>query len=69
MDSIKRDVKIGWIIRLVHVQGASLFFVFIYFHIGRKIYYGSFKLFKTWKVGVVIMIVSMAIAFLGYVLP
>jgi len=56
-------------LRYLHIRGASFFFLFMYIHIARKIYYFSFNLVSTWKVGVIIYVVSMAIAFLGYVLP
>nr|YP_010535829.1 cytochrome b [Cerogria janthinipennis]UYB79041.1 cytochrome b [Cerogria janthinipennis] len=66
---ICRDVNFGWLIRLIHANGASMFFVCLYIHMGRGLYYSSYKLFETWLLGVLIMIVTMATAFLGYVLP
>nr|URX53796.1 cytochrome b [Bifiditermes nr. madagascariensis] len=66
---ICRDVNYGWILRTLHANGASLFFICIYMHIGRNIYYGSFKLIHTWSIGVMILFITMATAFLGYVLP
>nr|UQJ75194.1 cytochrome b [Epicalotermes aethiopicus] len=66
---ICRDVNYGWILRTLHANGASLFFICIYMHIGRNIYYGSYKLIHTWSVGVIILFTTMATAFLGYVLP
>nr|URX53640.1 cytochrome b [Bifiditermes sp. 2 AB-2022a] len=66
---ICRDVNYGWILRTLHANGASLFFICIYMHIGRNIYYGSYKLIHTWSVGVIILFITMATAFLGYVLP
>lgn len=66
---IMRDVNYGWMIRLVHANGASLFFVCMYIHIGRGLYYGSYKCLAAWMVGVTMLLVSMAIAFMGYVLP
>nr|URX52823.1 cytochrome b [Cryptotermes chacoensis] len=66
---ICRDVNYGWILRTLHANGASMFFICIYLHIGRNIYYGSYKLVHTWSIGVVILFVTMATAFLGYVLP
>nr|URX54043.1 cytochrome b [Neotermes fulvescens] len=66
---ICRDVNYGWILRTLHANGASLFFISIYLHIGRNIYYGSYKLIHTWSIGVVILFTTMATAFLGYVLP
>lgn len=59
----------GWLIRYVHANGASLFFICIYTHIGRGIYYKSYSLTHTWIVGVTIIILTIAAAFLGYVLP
>ena len=71
-ESIKlifRDIWWGWFIRYIHVAGASGYFIFLYFHISRGLYYGSFQMVKTWRVGVSIFLLSMAAAFLGYVLP
>nr|YP_010757411.1 cytochrome b [Aconurella montana]WEU77754.1 cytochrome b [Aconurella montana] len=66
---IMRDVNYGWLMRNIHSNGASLFFVCIYLHIGRGIYYGSYHLYKTWNMGIMILLTTMATAFLGYVLP
>nr|YP_009407003.1 cytochrome b [Typhlopatsa pauliani]ASA39539.1 cytochrome b [Typhlopatsa pauliani] len=66
---ICRDVNFGWLLRTLHANGASIFFVCIYMHIGRGLYYGSYSYMHTWMVGVVILILTMASAFLGYVLP
>nr|YP_010954473.1 cytochrome b [Lisarda rhypara]WMV02036.1 cytochrome b [Lisarda rhypara] len=66
---ICRDVNNGWLLRSLHANGASLFFVCLYLHVGRGIYYGSYKLFMTWMVGVVMLLMIMGTAFLGYVLP
>nr|YP_002727921.1 cytochrome b [Geocoris pallidipennis]ABZ02019.1 cytochrome b [Geocoris pallidipennis] len=66
---ICRDVNNGWILRNTHANGASLFFICLYMHIGRGIYYGSYKLFMTWSVGVILLFLIMMTAFLGYVLP
>nr|YP_009995296.1 cytochrome b [Gymnochthebius lividus]QNP09699.1 cytochrome b [Gymnochthebius lividus] len=66
---ICRDVNYGWLIRTLHANGASFFFICIYFHIGRGLYYGSYKLIMTWIMGVIILFIVMATAFLGYVLP
>uniref|UniRef100_UPI00315C764D cytochrome b n=1 Tax=Euthalia nara TaxID=2988396 RepID=UPI00315C764D len=66
---ICRNVNYGWLIRTLHANGASFFFVCIYFHIGRGIYYESFNLKLTWMVGVIILFLLMATAFMGYVLP
>nr|AWV83794.1 cytochrome b [Okanagana rimosa] len=64
-----RDVNYGWILRIIHANGASLFFICIYLHVGRGLYYGSYKHIETWSVGVIILLILMATAFLGYVLP
>jgi ubiquinol-cytochrome c reductase cytochrome b subunit len=66
---ISRDVNYGWLLRSLHANGASLFFVCIYLHIGRGIYYGSYRLVETWNIGIILFILTMATAFLGYVLP
>lgn len=66
---IMRDVNYGWFMRRIHANGASFFFFFLYFHIGRGIYYQSFFMVNTWNIGVSILLVSIAIGFLGYVLP
>lgn len=69
VDMIMRDIEMGWFIRAVHAKGASAYFLFLYLHLGRGMYYGSYAFRHTWKVGVTILILSMATAFLGYVLP
>nr|UGK73280.1 cytochrome b [Cicadellidae sp. 'Neodcortus squaras'] len=69
VNHIVRDVNYGWLMRTIHSNGASMFFVCMYMHVGRGIYYGSYHLMKTWYMGVLIMLVTMATAFLGYVLP
>nr|QEJ81496.1 cytochrome b [Luciola sp. FM23] len=66
---ICRDVNYGWLIRIIHMNGASLFFVCLYMHIGRGMYYSSFLQTKTWLIGVILFFLTMATAFLGYVLP
>nr|AII02493.1 cytochrome b [Doa sp. MJT-2014] len=66
---ICRNVNYGWLIRTLHANGASLFFICIYIHIGRGIYYESFNLKPTWMMGVIILFLLMATAFMGYVLP
>nr|YP_010437859.1 cytochrome b [Ischyja marapok]UTB53991.1 cytochrome b [Ischyja marapok] len=66
---ICRNVNYGWLIRTLHANGASFFFICIYLHIGRGIYYESFNLKHTWMIGVVILFLLMATAFMGYVLP
>nr|WNO18717.1 cytochrome b [Coladenia pinsbukana zhui] len=66
---ICRNVNYGWLIRTLHANGASFFFICIYLHIGRGIYYESFNLKYTWMIGVFILLILMATAFMGYVLP
>nr|YP_010287557.1 cytochrome b [Dioryctria rubella]UKT61888.1 cytochrome b [Dioryctria rubella] len=66
---ICRNVNYGWLIRTLHANGASFFFICIYIHIGRSMYYESFNLKYTWIVGVIILFLLMATAFMGYVLP
>ena len=66
-----RDVNYGWLIRYVHANGASMFFIVVYIHIFRGMYYGSYKQPREllWILGVVIFLLMMATAFMGYVLP
>nr|UWV91667.1 cytochrome b [Enteromius cf. bifrenatus 'Kalungwishi'] len=66
---ICRDVNYGWLIRNVHANGASFFFICIYMHIARGLYYGSYLYKKTWNIGVVLLLLIMMSAFVGYVLP
>nr|AIW09199.1 cytochrome b [Octodon bridgesii] len=66
---ICRDVNYGWLIRYLHANGASMFFILLYLHIGRGIYYGSFTFMETWNIGVLLLFAVMATAFMGYVLP
>lgn len=66
---ICRDVNYGWLLRTLHANGASFFFICIYLHIGRGIYYRSYNLELTWTIGVLILFTVIATAFLGYVLP
>nr|YP_009500647.1 cytochrome b [Ernolatia moorei]AWT58422.1 cytochrome b [Ernolatia moorei] len=66
---ICRNVNYGWMIRTLHANGASFFFICIYLHIGRGIYYESFNLKYVWMVGIMILLMLMATAFMGYVLP
>nr|YP_009441953.1 cytochrome b [Pityogenes bidentatus]AOY40174.1 cytochrome b [Pityogenes bidentatus] len=66
---ICRNVNYGWLIRILHANGASFFFICLYTHIGRGIYFGSYQLKETWMSGVTIFFLVMATAFLGYVLP
>nr|QTH79171.1 cytochrome b [Heptamelus sp.] len=67
--NICRNVNNGWMIRTMHANGASFFFMCIFMHIGRGIYYGSYNFMKTWMTGVFILFLTMGAAFMGYVLP
>src|SRR6478672_5493294 len=71
VEHIMRDVNYGWLIRYVHTTGASMFFAAVYIHIFRGFYYGSYKAPREllWILGVVILLLMMATAFMGYVLP
>jgi ubiquinol-cytochrome c reductase cytochrome b subunit len=71
VEHIMRDVNNGWLLRYLHSNTASAFFFIVYLHIGRGLYYGSYKAPRTlvWTIGTVIFILMMATAFLGYVLP
>nr|YP_010407728.1 cytochrome b [Haemaphysalis nepalensis]URF20618.1 cytochrome b [Haemaphysalis nepalensis] len=66
---IQRDVNFGWLIRSIHANGASMFFLFMFTHIARGIFYSSFHFVKVWLSGVTIILILMATAFLGYILP
>nr|YP_009346111.1 cytochrome b [Potamilus alatus]AMZ00190.1 cytochrome b [Potamilus alatus] len=66
---IMRDVNFGWLLRNMHMAGASLFFMCVYTHVGRGIYYGSYLRTMVWMSGTSLLLVLMATAFLGYVLP
>nr|UMB50231.1 cytochrome b [Chiloglanis sp. 'Bas Congo'] len=66
---ICRDVNYGWVIRNLHANGASFFFICIYLHIGRGLYYGSYLYKETWNIGVILLLLVMMTAFMGYVLP
>jgi ubiquinol-cytochrome c reductase cytochrome b/c1 subunit len=71
VEAIMRDVNYGWLLRYGHANGASMFFIVVYIHIFRGLYYGSYKSPREllWMLGVVILLVMMATAFMGYVLP
>nr|WDA94008.1 cytochrome b [Apotropina sp.] len=69
VNHICRDVNNGWFLRTLHANGASFFFICIYLHVGRGMYYGSYKFNETWLVGVIILFLVMGTAFMGYVLP
>nr|AUO29208.1 cytochrome b [Pristurus rupestris rupestris] len=64
-----QDVHYGWLIRNLHANGASMFFICLYLHIGRGLYYSSYLYKTTWTIGVTLLLMVMATAFLGYVLP
>nr|ARO70442.1 cytochrome b [Ctenosaura hemilopha] len=66
---ICRDVQYGWLIRNLHANGASMFFICLYLHVGRGLYYGSYLFKETWNLGVILLLLVMATAFVGYVLP
>nr|AAT07033.1 cytochrome b [Phascolosorex dorsalis] len=66
---ICRDVNYGWLLRNLHANGASMFFMCLFLHIGRGIYYGSYLYKETWNIGVILLLTVMATAFVGYVLP
>src|SRR5471030_2408877 len=71
VEHIMRDVNYGWLIRFIHANGASMFFLAVYVHMFRGIYYGSYKAPREvlWLLGVIIYLLMMATAFMGYVLP
>jgi quinol-cytochrome oxidoreductase complex cytochrome b subunit len=71
VERIMRDVNYGWLIRYIHMNGASMFFIVVYIHIFRGLYYGSYKAPREllWLLGIVILLLMMATAFMGYVLP
>ena len=71
VERIMRDVNHGWLLRYIHMNGASFFFIVVYIHIFRGLYYGSYKAPREllWMLGVVILLLMMATAFMGYVLP
>ena len=71
VERIMRDVNNGWLLRYIHMNGASMFFIVVYIHIFRGLYYGSFKAPREilWILGVLILLLMMATAFMGYVLP
>nr|QBF44179.1 cytochrome b [Thaumalea sp. ZK-2019] len=69
VNHICRDVNYGWLLRTLHANGASFFFICIYLHVGRGMYYGSYLYTQTWLMGVIILFLVMGTAFMGYVLP
>nr|QNE85527.1 cytochrome b [Melanostoma mellinum] len=69
VDHICRNVNYGWLLRTLHANGASFFFICIYMHVGRGMYYGSYLFTTTWLSGTIILFLVMGTAFMGYVLP
>lgn len=67
--NIIKDINSGWLFRLIHINGASFYFIIIYIHIRRNIFYCSYKLSSVWGIGIIILLISIAAAFIGYVLP
>jgi len=66
---ISRDVNYGWLIRNSHANGASIFFVCLYLHIGRSLYFSSYYIIEVWNIGIILFLITIGSAFLGYVLP
>nr|YP_003162731.1 cytochrome b [Neopanorpa pulchra]ACH87056.1 cytochrome b [Neopanorpa pulchra]AFU51399.1 cytochrome b [Neopanorpa pulchra] len=66
---ICRDVNYGWLLRTLHANGASFFFICLYLHVGRGMYYNSFLFIPTWMIGTILLFLTMGTAFMGYVLP
>nr|ALE33705.1 cytochrome b [Acanthosaura lepidogaster] len=66
---ISRDINLGWLVQNIHASGASMFFILLYLHIARGMYYGSYLYKKTWFVGVILFLLTTLTAFMGYVLP
>ena len=69
VNHICRDVNYGWLLRTIHANGARFFFICIYLHIGRGIYYKSYIYMYTWNIGVILLFLTIGTAFIGYVLP
>nr|WQF70185.1 cytochrome b [Apis cerana] len=67
--NIMKDMNSGWLFRLIHMNGASFYFMMMYVHISRNMFYCSYKLSSVWGIGILILLISMAAAFMGYVLP
>lgn len=66
---IIRDVNYGWLLRTIHANGASFFFICLYLHVGRGLYYGSYLFTLTWFTGIFLLLLTIGAAFIGYVLP
>ncbi len=69
IEHIMRDINFGWLFRYIHSNGASFFFIFIYLHIARNLFYSNYRNLFVWFSGICILFILMAISFLGYVLP
>src|SRR5207247_8969451 len=71
VERIMRDVNYGWLLRYIHANGASMFFLIVYIHLFRGLYYGSYKYPREllWMLGVVILLLMIATDFMGYCLP
>lgn len=69
VEHVVRDVNFGWLLRYLHANGASLFFLVVYIHIGKGLYFKSYRNLELWFSGIIIFFVMMATAFMGYVLP
>ena len=71
VEHIMRDVNYGWLIRYIHANGSSMFFLAVYIHMGRSLYYGSYKEPREliWLLGLIIFFLMIMAAFMGYVLP
>lgn len=69
INQIERNINIGWLVRSLHANGASAFFIIIYIHIGRGLFFKSFNLKKVWLTGVILLLILFLTSFIGYVLP
>ena len=69
IEHIMRDVNNGWLIRYIHANGASMFFIVTYIHIGRGLYFKSYRKAVLWTTGIIIFLLMVITAFMGYVLP
>ncbi len=69
VNMLMRDIVGGWLMRIVHSSGVTIFFILIYLHIVRGLFYGGYKNVSVWNSGVFILVLTMGVAFLGYVLP
>nr|AZL93190.1 cytochrome b [Diapriidae sp. ZJUH_2016010] len=67
--NLMKNIWFGWMIRLIHMNGASMFFMFMYIHIARSLFYSSYKFKLTWNIGMMMMLLMMMTSFMGYILP